>query len=402
MSNTPKIGDTDLAELLARAGRRIRVGIVGGGTDSVIGGIHMLTHRVDGLAELVAGAMSIDEAVALSSAEAQLISPERRYTDWRRMLEAERIREDGIDAVIIATPPQVHAEPAIAFLEAGIHVFCEKPLASNVEEAERLREAADASSALLALNHCYSGYPMVREAKALIEQGKLGAITLVEGEYGVGVGALLREPEGDAPKHWHFRPGPMGKAVVLGEIGSHLHHLAEFVVGDRVRDVRAELQTIAPRREVFDNAYLSIGFEGGAVGRLWSSYVAAGQEHGLRLRVYGSEASLAWSQETPEELRILYPDNGAQIITRGSANVTAAARDATRIPPGHPEGYVLAFANLYREFFAALLARLTGDSAAARVDGWLPTAEDGVQTLRLIRAAEQSNGEDTRVALSSV
>ncbi|KAB1642317.1 Gfo/Idh/MocA family protein [Gulosibacter chungangensis] len=388
-------------ELLTRLGRRVRLGIVGGGSDSVIGSIHLLTHRVDGLADLVAGAMSIDPAVAESSAASQLIEPSRRYTDWRIMLESERNREDGIDAVVIATPPQVHAEPTLAFLEAGISVFCEKPLASNLTEAKRVEEAAAQADAVFAVNHCYSGYPMVRHARQLVASGALGEITLVEGEYGVGVGALLREPEPDQPKHWHFRPGPMGKAVVLGELGSHLHHLSEFVTGQHVESVSADLQMVAPGREVYDNAYLNVRYNGGAVGRLWSSYVAAGQEHGLQLRVYGSEASLRWCQESPEQLWVLHPDAGAQLLTRGSSNLSDEARLATRVPAGHPEGYVMAFAVLYREFFHGVLRHLCGEDPSTAI-AQLPTSADGVRTLRLIEAAERAHQDGRRVELDSI
>lgn len=387
-------------ELLVRLGRRVRVGIIGGGNDSVIGSIHMLAYRVDGLADLVAGAMSIDPDEAEASAMAQLIAPDRRYTDWRVMLEAEQQRPDGIDAVVIATPPHVHAAPAIAFLEAGFSVFSEKPLAAGVAEAQRVAAAAERNSGVFAVNHCYSGYPMVRHARDLVASGVLGDIALVEGEYGVGVGALLREPEPGSAKHWHFKPGPMGKAVVLGEIGSHLHHLSEFVLGDRVTAVNADLQMVAPRREVYDNAYLTVRYRGGALGRLWSSYVAAGQEHGLQLRVFGTQGSLRWSQESPEHLWHLHPDRGATLITRGSAGLSDGAVGSTRVPPGHPEGYVLAFATLYREFFAGVASMLLGGDVA-RETALLPTASDGVQTLRLIAAAEAAHDNGTRVPIET-
>lgn len=204
------------------------------------------------------------------------------------------------------------------------------------------------------------------------------------------MGAFMQEPESDAAPHWHFRPGSMGKAVILGEIGSHLHHLSEFVTAQEVTDVSADLAAVAPGRLVYDNAYLNVSFSGGARGRLWSSYVAAGEENGLKLRIFGTKGSLRWVQEFPEELWLRRPDLGDTRLTRGSLDLSAAAANATRVPPGHPEGYLLAFATLYREFFTGVIQTLLGEDPSAATS-LLPGAEDGVRTLRLIHSAERSH-----------
>lgn len=385
-------------DLLARAGRRVRLGMIGGGQDSVIGSTHLVALRVDGLADLVAGAMSINPEVAASSAAAQLIPADRRYTTWQEMLERERDRPDRVDAVVVITPPQFHGEISQAFLKAGIDVLCEKPMVANLEEAKSLSETARSSGALFAVTHCYTGYPMVREARELVRSGALGAVRMVEGEFAAGDPGVLREPEDTSERHWHLKPSAMGKAVVLGEVGSHIHNLVEFVTGQRVESVSAELHTIAQRREVFDNAYLNVQLTDGTVGRLWSSFVAAGHEHGLKFRIYGDDGALLWDQEEPEFLWHLCPGEPAVRISRGLDATSQSARDAARIRTGHPEGYLVAFATVYRDFFLGVLMNVIGETPP-EVIALLPTVEDGLSTLRLIDAAVHSNEEGMRVKL---
>lgn len=383
---------------IAQLGRRLRIGFVGGGLDSVIGQTHLIAARIDGMAEVVAGAMSIDPAVADASAAALLIAEDRRYGSWREMLAREVRREDRIDVVVVATPPGLHAEITIAYLGAGINVLCEKPMTATVEEAEAVEAAAVRADALFAITHCYTGYPMVREARQLVADGAIGRVTMVDGQFAAGDPGVLREPEDREAAHWHFKPSAMGHGVVLGEVGSHAHNIVEFVTGQRVTQVQAQMDVLAERREVFDNAYLNLRFDGGAVGRLWASYVAAGHEHGLGFRVYGTDGCLRWDQESPEYLWVTRAGGPAVRESRGLDSTSERSKRATRIRPGHPEGYLMAFANVYRDFLTAVLCKELGSSTADALQD-LPSAADGVSTLRLIQAAVRSVEEQAPVAL---
>lgn len=386
-------------QLLERSGRRVRLGLVGGGLDSVIGQTHLVALRADGLADVVAGALSIDPEVAAASARALLLPPDRSYTTWQEMLERERERADGIDAVVVITPPQFHAEICEAFLAAGIHVLCEKPLTATAAEAEHLVDAVRRSGKLFAVTHCYTGYPMVREARELVRSGAIGQVRLIEGQLAAGDPGVLREPDGSSQRHWRFRPSSMGKPAVLGEVGTHPHNIVEFVTGQRVTEVSAQLSTIAARREVYDNAYLTVRFGGGAVGRLWASFVAAGNEHGLEFRIFGDDGSVHWRQEDPEYLWLLRPGVAATRISRGLDETSAPARAAARLRPGHPEGYLMAFATLYTDFLNAVLSAELGEDPGEHL-ALLPTVEDGLSTMRLIQAAVTSHesGAATKLA----
>jgi predicted dehydrogenase len=377
-------------ELFERFGRRLRVGFVGGGLGSVIGPTHLLALQVDGLAELVAGCLSTDAGVAGASARALLLPPDRSYPDWRTMLDRDSDRPDGIDVVVIITPPRFHAEIAEGFLAAGINVLCEKPMTATVEQAEALTRSVASSTGLFVLTHCYTGYPMVREARHLVRSGVLGDIRLVEGQFAGGAPGLLREPEDPSTRHWRFRASAMGKASLLGEIGSHVHNIVEYVTGHRVTEVSARLSTIAARREVYDNAYLTVGFDNGAVGRLWSSFVAAGVEHGLEFRIFGDDGSLHWRQEDPEYLWLLRPGEGMTRLSRGMDTTSAFSQAATRIRPGHPEGYLMAFANIYRDSAYAVMRTRLGEDPSADLAA-LPGVRDGLSTMRLIEAAVASH-----------
>jgi predicted dehydrogenase len=387
-------------QLLERLGRRVRLGLVGGGLDSVIGNTHLLALRADGLAEVVAGALSIDPQVAEASARALLLSPERSYPSWQDMLAGESARPDGVDAVVVITPPQFHAEISEAFLSAGFHVLCEKPMTATATQAEQLARAVAKSSSLFAVTHCYTGYPMVREARQLIGAGAIGAVRLIEGQFACGEPGVLSEPADTSNRHWRFRPGSMGKASVLGEVGSHAHNIVEYVTGQRVTEVSAQLSTIAARREIYDNAYLTVRFDGGAVGRLWSSFVAAGNEHGLEFRIFGDEGSVHWRQEDPEYLWLLRPGQAATRISRGIDDTSEISRAATRVRPGHPEGYLMAFATIYRDFFTGVLKTLLKEDASSDL-ALLPSAEDGLSTIRLIQAAVASQDSGAATKLSS-
>ena len=376
--------------LLERFGRRLRLGMVGGGLDSVIGGTHLVAMRADGLCELVAGAMSVDPEIAVQSARAELIAEERTYLDFREMAKHEAARPDGIDAVVVATPPQLHFPVARAFLERGIDVICEKPLCRDFGEALELRDLVARHERLFCVTHCYTGYPIVRHARAMVAAGELGAVRLIEGELCAGDQGVATEPEDPAKRHWRFRKDSMGTGAILGEVASHAHHIVTHVTGLRVNEVSAELTTFADRREVHDNSYVTARFENGARGRLWGSYVASGNDHGLSFRVFGDKAGIRWDQEEPEILWFKAPGEPARRIARGYDTLAPEAAAATRMRPGHPEGYVLAFANLYADFARAFMARALGIPHAPFLDR-IPGVDDGVEVMALIDAAVRSH-----------
>lgn len=381
------------SDILAALGRHLRLGMVGGGFDSIIGETHRIAFQADGFYRLVAGAFSIDPAIAHRTAAALRIAGDRLYDDYREMARREAARDDGIDVVVVATPPQIHKDVATAFLDVGIDVICEKPLTRTLAEAEELATRVAASGRIFVLTHCYSGFPMVRHARDLVATGALGRVRMIEAEFAGGAPGVALEPADPAERHWRFRAASMGREALLGEVGSHAYHLMSYVAGRVPKRLRARLQTLAPRREVYDNAYLDFDYADGAIGRLWSSYVAVGTQHGLSLRVYGERASVEWREEDAEFLR-LRPLYGPETILRSGQDGTSAfvARSA-RFRPGHPEGYPLAFANIYADAARALVAARTGADAGEHLAG-LPSIADGVAAMRMIAAAAASNADD--------
>ena len=376
--------------LLREFGRRVRLGMVGGGADSVIGLTHLVAMRADGFCELTAGAMSVDPEIAVLSAQNELLPADRIYTSFQEMAARESERTDGIDAVVIATPPQLHYPVAKAFLERGINVVCEKPMTKTVEEASELSALVEKTGKLFCLTHCYTGYPMVRHARQMIGSGAIGKVRLIEAELSAGDSGVMNEPKDPARRHWRFRAASMGKHAILGEVGSHAYNLACFVTGLVAEKVSADMTTFAQGREVFDNAYLTLAFQEGARGRIWSSYVAAGHDHGLRFRIFGESGNLAWEQESPEELWHKPVGGPAVRWAKGYDGLSSESLEAVRFRPGHPEGYALAFANLYTEFACAFIARSLG-MPAEQFCAALPTVHDGVAGMQLIEAARRSN-----------
>jgi predicted dehydrogenase len=380
--------------LIEAFGRRVRIGIVGGGADSVIGGTHLIAMRADGLCELAAGAMSVDPNIAVASARRELLAPDRIYTDYREMAEREAARSDRIDAVVIATPPRLHFRVAKAFLEKGIDVICEKPMTHDLVEARALVDLVRRSGRLFCLTHCYTGYPMVREARALVKAGAIGKVRLIDAEFSIGTPGVALEPDDPAKRHWRFRTDQEGKAGLLGEAGSHAYHMACFITGLRAEEVSAAMATFAPRREVYDNAYITVRFVSGAQGRFWYSYVAAGNDHGLTMKIFGETGSLIWWQEEGEVLRHKPMGAAAIRIARGYDGQSWEAASATRVRAGHPEGYLMAFANLYKEFAQAIMARNLSLPYQQYIST-LPTVEDGALGMAFIEAATMSNERDS-------
>lgn len=381
-----------MSGLLERFGRRLRLGLVGGGLDSVIGRTHLVAMRVDGFYDLVAGAMSVDPQIADQSGRAVLLSPDRIYTDFRHMAEAESRRPDGIDVVVIAPPPPLHFEVARSFLERGIDVICEKPITRNLAEVRELARIVEDRERLFCLTHCYTGYPMVRQAKAMVAAGELGRIRIVEAELCAGDPGVSVEPEDPSKRHWRFRASSMGKGAILGEVASHAHNIAEFVSGLAVTEVAAEMTTFTDRREVYDNSYVTARFGNGARGRIWGSYVAAGNDHGLSFRIFGQKGGLTWFQEEPEILWFKPIGKPAIRIARGHDGLSEDAAGATRFRPGHPEGYALAFANLYSDFAQAVMARKLGEEHRSYLAN-LPGTREGIAVMALIEAAVASQDD---------
>ena len=380
-------------ELRRRFGRRLRLGMVGGGLASLIGETHRMAARLDDRYELVAGCFSSDPARGRAAGADLLIPADRVYPDFRQMAEGEARRADAIDVVTICNPTDSHHAAAVAFLQRGVDVICDKPMTSTLEEAIDLVKAVRKSGRLFCLTHNYTGYPMVREARARIGAGEIGAVRLVIVEFPIGTSRMVVEEPDAAKRHWRFDPGRVGMAGILGEVGTHVHHIASFVTGLEVAAVSATMSTFAPGRRVYDNAFLTMKFANDAQGSFWSSYVAAGNEHGLSFRVHGEKGGLAWRQEEPNELWLMPFDGPRQRLSRGQDGLSPAAERATRIRIGHPEAFTEAFANLYRDFAdAAMAARLGLPAGPAALD--FPRVEDGARTIRLIEAATASNERD--------
>ena len=371
-------------------GRPLRLGFVGGGRDSVVGSTHLAACRADGFYAPTAAVFSDDDEISRSTAAAEFIDADRVYRDFFEMAEKECARPDGIEVVTIMTPPHLHFPAAEVFLKSGIEVICEKPVAVNLAEAQALQALVSQKKRLFCLTHCYSGYPMVREARAMVQSGALGDVRIFESELAAGDLGVSVEPEDPADRHWRFQPEVMGKGAILGEVASHAHHLQYYILGEQVAEVSAEMSTFVLGREVYDNAYLALRYASGARGRIWGSYVAAGNDHGLQFRVFGSKGGLHWHQESPEILRFKPIGGEERIIARGYDGLSSPANDATRFRPGHPEGYALAFANLYAEFACALIATHLDEDPGAFLSS-LPGAGDGVVTLALFEAAMSSN-----------
>ncbi|MHB9839794.1 Gfo/Idh/MocA family protein [Paraburkholderia terrae] len=368
--------------------RRLRLGMVGGGQGAFIGAVHRIAARIDDRFELVAAALSSDPQRARASADELGVA--RSYASWDEMARAEAARDDGIDAVSIVTPNHLHAPVATAFLDAGIHVICDKPLAMTLEEGEALTKLARDKNRLFALTHTYSGYPMVRHARDLVEAGELGEVRVVQVEYAQDWLAKPIELTGENRQAvWRTDPKQAGRAGCLGDIGTHAYHLAAFATGMLPIEIAAELHTFVEGRQVDDHIQAMLRYKCGARGMLWASQVASGAENALRLRVYGTKAGIAFDQENPNEL-LFTPLGGAmQRLTRGRVD-SDVARHATRVPAGHPEGYLEAFAQLYKD--AALqIEAIDAGVPPPPESRLLTTVEDGVAGLHFIDAVFKSS-----------
>lgn len=373
---------------------RIRLGMVGGGEGAFIGAVHRMAARLDGEYELLAGALSATPEKALRSGLALGLDPARVYADFEAMARAEARRRDGIEAVAIVTPNHMHAPAALAFLKRGIHVICDKPLATSLKQAQGLKAATDRAGVVFAVTYNYSGYAMVRHARAMVAAGEIGRIRVVQVEYPQEWLTEALEQTGQKQAEWRTDPARSGAGGSIGDIGTHAFHLAAFVSGLAVTEISAELTSFVAGRRLDDNVQVMLRYENGARGSLWASQVAPGNENGLRLRIYGDKGGLEWAQEQPDQLKWSPFGEVQRIVTRGSGGANAAAQRVTRIPAGHPEGYLEAFATIYREAAAAIRARQAGLPIPG--DSTFPTLEDGLRGMAFIEAAVASSKANAR------
>jgi predicted dehydrogenase len=374
----------------AEARRRLRLGMVGGGEGAFIGAVHRIAARLDDRYVLAAGAFSSTAEKSKASGEALGLDPARCYGSFEEMAAAEKERGDGIDVVAIVTPNHVHFPAAKAFLERGIHVICDKPLTTNLDDAKQLAGLVERSGCVFVLTHNYTGYPMVRQARQMIQDGALGAIRVVQAEYAQDWLTTKLEDTGQKQAAWRTDPARSGPAGCTGDIATHAMNLAGFMTGLELESLAADLTTFVPGRPLDDNAHVMLRFSGGAKGMLWASQVAPGNENNLRIRIYGEKGGLTWAQEDPNYLHHTPYGEPPRLIRRGGAGADAVAGRVTRIPAGHPEGYLEGFATLYSDAAELIWAKLEGrepDPGALLV----PTVQDGVAGVAFIAAVVESS-----------
>lgn len=371
----------------------IRLAMVGGGPGSFIGPVHRMAAELDGRIRLVAGAFSRDPAKSAAQAAAWGLADDRSYADYGAMLAAEAARADGAELVAVVTPNHLHFQVAAATLRAGLHVMSDKPATLDLAEARALARVVAGAGKLYGLTHVYTGYPMVREARELVRRGDLGVIRKVVVEYSQGWLSKPIEREGDKQAAWRSDPAQSGVGGCIGDIGVHAFNLAEFISGARVERLCADVSTVVPGRALDDDCNVLLRFAGGARGVLVSSQISAGARNGLRIQVYGEAGGLTWSHERHTELTVDWLEGPSQTLHAGSPYLSAAARAAGRIPTGHPEGFIEAFANLYREFADAI--------AEGRADaGLVPDIAEGVRGMAFVETAvAASRAGDGWVAL---
>jgi predicted dehydrogenase len=371
-------------------GRRLRLGVVGGGPGSFIGPVHRAAARLDDHYEVVAAVLSRNPERSRAAALDLGIAPERAYGDHAELIGRETAREDGIDVLAIMTPNAQHYAAARDALVAGLDVICDKPLTTTLADAQDLVRRVEASGLVFCVTYNYTGYPLVRHARAMVREGALGAIRQVHVEYIQSHLARPTEADRDPTANWRFDPAQGSASLVLGDIGSHAHHLATFITGHELSELAAEVGSAIPGRKIADLAHLLLRFEGGARGAMWVTNSAAGAEHGLHIRVFGEKGGLEWHQEQPNHLLHRRLDGFPELLTRGRPGLSPAAERATRVALGHPEGYLEAFANLYADAAEAIVARRTGRTPdPLALDS--PTVLDGARGVRFVEAAAESS-----------
>ena len=370
--------------------RKIRIGMVGGGKDAFIGGVHRIALRLDGYYELVAGSFSSNFDNSKETGKDLGLAEDRIYKTYQEMAEKESSRSDAIDVVAIVTPNHLHVPIAKIFAEKGIHIICDKPLALSSKEAISLKNIVESKKLIFALTHNYTGYPMVRHARSLIQKGDLGSIRIIQAEYPQDWLTTKAEDSGLKQAEWRTDPKRSGGGGCIGDIGTHAFNLIRFITGLEIEELSADIHTFVKGRLLDDNAQIMLRFKGGAKGALWSSQVAVGNENNLKIRIYGENGGIEWRQEDPNYLYYTEFGHPTQRVTRGSGNVSKEAKDVTRIPPGHPEGYLEGFANIYNDVYKKLYAQINNQNYDDSNDCY-PTINDGVEGMRFIETALESS-----------
>jgi predicted dehydrogenase len=375
--------------------RKLRMAMIGGGKDAFIGGVHRLAMNMDGQVELVAGALSVNAEVALDSGKSLFLEESRIYTDYKVMLEKEAAMpaDKRIDFVTIVTPNFVHFDPAMMALDKGFNVVIEKPITFTLEQAKQIKEKLAATGLTLLLCHTYTGYPMVKQAKQLIKSGVLGKIRKVYVEYPQGWLSTFLEGTGQAQASWRTDPKKSGKAGCMGDIGTHAFNMAEYVTGLQVTKICSNLNIVVEGRMLDDDGAAFLKFDNGATGVLMATQIAAGEENNVKIRVYGEKGGLEWKQEDANTLLVKWLDKPTEIYRTGGGYNSSFAAHNTRIPAGHPEGYLEAFGNLYRNFILTVRAKINGEQPK---EEWLdfPGVEEGIRGMAFVEnvvASSQSN-----------
>ena len=372
--------------------RKLRMGMVGGGTGAFIGGVHRMAAMLDGRIELVCGAFSSTPEKSRKSGRELFLPEERIYGDYKEMFKTEKelSPSERMDFVSIVTPNSTHYPVAKAAMESGFDVVCDKPLALTLAEAKMLRKKVGVSGALFCLTHNYTGYPMVKQAKEIVKKGEIGKIRRVVVEYPQGWMASPLESEGMKQALWRTDPKLAGSSFTMGDIGTHCANLLEYITGLHIEKVYARLNTFVRGRKLDDDGSVLLDLGGGAHGLLWASGIAVGEENGLNIRVYGEKGSLRWRQEEPNTLEVRWTDKPGHVIRTGTPSALKAANDSTRLPAGHPEGFIEAFANLYKNFADALLKKLSGKKADSGAFDF-PGIEEGVRGMAFIEGVVKSS-----------
>ena len=375
--------------------RKIRIGMVGGGKNAFIGGVHRIALRLDGYYELVAGSFSSNFDNSKETGKDLGLAEDRIYETYHEMAEKESARSDGIDVVAIVTPNHLHIPIAKIFAEKGIHIICDKPLALSSEEAINLKNIVESKKLIFALTHNYTGYPMVRHARSLIQKGDLGSIRIIQAEYPQDWLTTKAEDSGLKQAEWRTDPKRSGGGGCIGDIGTHAFNLIRFITGLEVDELSADIHTFVKGRLLDDNAQIMLRFKGGAKGAIWSSQVAVGNENNLKIRVFGENGGLEWRQEDPNYLYYTKFGHPTQRVTRGSASASEEANNVTRIPPGHPEGYLEGFANIYSDVCKSLFAQINNQNYDQSNDCY-PTIYDGVEGMRFIETVLESSKNNSK------
>ena len=375
--------------------RRMRIGMVGGGKDAFIGGVHRIALRLDGNYELVAGSFSSNFDNSKETGKDLGLAEDRIYETYQEMAEKESARSDGIHVVAIVTPNHLHVPIAKIFAEKGMHIICDKPLALSTKEAIELKNIVENKKIIFALTHNYTGYPMVRHARSLIQKNDLGSIRVVQAEYPQDWLTTKAEDSGLKQAEWRTDPKRSGDGGCIGDIGTHAFNLIRFITGLEVDELSADIHTFVKGRLLDDNAQIMLRFKGGAKGAIWSSQVAVGNENNLKIRVFGENGGLEWRQEDPNYLYYTKYGHPTQKITRGSGSASEEANNVTRIPPGHPEGYLEGFANIYSDVYKRLFAQ-TNQQNYDQSNDCYPTIYDGVEGMRFIETVLESNNNNSK------